>query len=62
MATQQRPSGVLIAEDIYQDTKRQFAEMELINLTLAVIAINSHNRINIAFGAPVGAYHAGQFA
>lgn len=28
---------------------------------MGVIAINSYNRINIAFGAPVGTYQVGMF-
>lgn len=34
---------------------------ELIDLTMAVIAINSWNRINIAFHAAAGTYQVGQY-
>lgn len=51
-----------VPDAIYQETLEQFSEEELIDLTLAVIAINSYNRINIAFRPVVGTYKVGQFA
>lgn len=51
-----------VPDDIYENARAQFSEKELIDLTLGVIAINSYNRINIAFGADVGSYKVGQFA
>lgn len=51
----------LVPEDVYQKAAAQFSETELMDLTIAVIAINSYNRINIAFGARVGTYQVGQF-
>jgi AhpD family alkylhydroperoxidase len=51
----------LVPDDIYNGAKAQFTEQELIELTIAVIAINSYNRMNIAFGAAVGTYQVGQF-
>lgn len=53
-------SGI-VPDEIYIEASQHFSETELIDLTLAVIAINSYNRINIAFGAPVGTYQVGQF-
>jgi len=53
--------GGLVPEDIYFEAGKYFSESELIDLTLAVITINSYNRINIAFGAPVGTYQVGQY-
>ncbi len=53
-------SGI-VPDEIYNEANKYFSELELIDLTLAVIAINSYNRINIAFGAPVGTYQVGQF-
>jgi AhpD family alkylhydroperoxidase len=52
----------LVPDDIYNEAKKHFSEVELIDLTLAVITINSYNRVNIAFGAPVGTYQVGQFS
>jgi len=54
-------NGGLVPDEIYTDAKKHFSEAELIDLTLAVITINSYNRLNIAFGAPVGTYQVGQF-
>jgi AhpD family alkylhydroperoxidase len=51
----------LVPGDIYNEARKHFSETELIDLTLAVITINGYNRINIAFGAPVGTYQVGQF-
>jgi len=53
-----------VDEKVYQDARKQFSEEELVDLTLAVIAINGYNRMNIAFPNPdkVGSYHPGQFA
>ncbi|HEY2582407.1 MAG TPA: carboxymuconolactone decarboxylase family protein [Mucilaginibacter sp.] len=55
-------TAVMVLEEIYNDARKHFSAMELIDLTFAVIAINGYNRINIAFGAPVGTYKVGQFA
>jgi AhpD family alkylhydroperoxidase len=52
----------LVADAVYNEALQHFTEAELIELTMAVIAINSYNRLNIAFGAPVGTYVVGQFA
>ena len=54
-------SGGMVPDDIYAQASQQFSEAELVDLTMAVITINSYNRINIAFGAPVGTYQVGQF-
>ena len=56
------PHGV--DEKTYNDALQQFSEEELIDLTFAVITINSYNRLNIAFPNPqvVGTYSPGQFA
>jgi AhpD family alkylhydroperoxidase len=56
--TQLRDS--LVPDAIYNEALKHFSEKEMIELTMAVIAINSYNRLNIAFGAPVGTYVAGQ--
>jgi AhpD family alkylhydroperoxidase len=53
-----------VADEIYNEALQQFTEEELIDLTFAVITINSYNRVNIAFPNPavVGSYTPGQFA
>ena len=55
-------TGSLVPDEIYTEAIEQFSEEELIDLTMAVNAINIYNRINIAFGAPVGTYVVGQFS
>lgn len=51
-----------VPDDVYQEAIQHFSETELIDLTLAVIAINSYNRINVAFRTPAGGYVVGQHA
>jgi AhpD family alkylhydroperoxidase len=51
-----------VSDETYEIAQKQFSEDELIDLTMAVIAINSYNRLNIAFRATAGTYQPGQFA
>ena len=51
-----------VPDDVYEEALSQFSEEELIDLTMAVIGINSWNRINIAFHTPAGDYVPGQHA
>jgi AhpD family alkylhydroperoxidase len=51
-----------VSDAVYQEARSQFSEEELIDLTMAVIAINSFNRLNIAFRTPAGSYQVGQHA
>jgi AhpD family alkylhydroperoxidase len=53
-----------VDEVTHNEALKQFTEEELIDLTFAVIAINSYNRVNIAFPNPaaVGTYSPGQYA
>jgi AhpD family alkylhydroperoxidase len=43
-------------DDVYRVAHEQFSERELMDLTLAVVAINGWNRICIAFRVEPGAY------
>jgi len=52
----------IVPDEIYEEARQHFSEKELTDITLGVIAINSYNRINIAFGADVGSYQTGMFA
>lgn len=45
-----------VADELYAATRLHFSEKELVDLTLAVIAINSWNRLAISFRATVGNY------
>jgi len=51
-----------VPDDVYEEVLRQFSEEELVDLTMAVIGINSYTRINIAFRTPAGDYVPGQHA
>ena len=48
--------GRQVPEEVYAQARKQFADRDLVNLTVAVTAINSWNRINIAFRTPSGRY------
>ncbi|HEV2068142.1 MAG TPA: carboxymuconolactone decarboxylase family protein [Thermomicrobiales bacterium] len=41
-----------VPDDVFAEARLQFSERELADLTLAVIAINGWNRLNIAFQNP----------
>jgi AhpD family alkylhydroperoxidase len=45
-----------VPDDVYEKTRQHFSEAELVSLTLAVVAINSWNRVAIAFRAVPGSY------
>ncbi len=45
-----------VPDNVYRQAREQFSEAELANLTLAVAAINSWNRLNIAFRREAGNY------
>ncbi len=44
-----------VPDEVYRVAREQFSEAELAYLTLAVIAINGWNRLNVAFRTPVPA-------
>ena len=45
-----------VPDDIYAEARTHFDEKALVDLTLAVIAINGWNRLNVAFRTTVGDY------
>jgi AhpD family alkylhydroperoxidase len=45
-------------DDVYEEARQQFAERELVELTLAIVAINGWNRFAIGFRAAVGGHKA----
>ncbi len=51
-----------VPDEVYERVRKHFSETELINLTLAVVAINSWNRIAISFRAVPGSYERRQKA
>jgi len=50
-----------VPDEVYEIARAQFSEEELIDLTIAVTAINTWNRINIAFRTEPGGYVPGMF-
>jgi AhpD family alkylhydroperoxidase len=48
-----------IPDDAYEEARKCFSEEELVNLTLAIVAINGWNRLLVAFRAVPGNYTAG---
>ena len=47
-----------VPDDVYERVKRDFSEEELVNLTLAIVAINGWNRLSTAFRAVPGSYQS----
>ena len=47
-------------EDVYREVRAQFSEPELVDLTLAIVAINGWNRIATGFRAEPGSYQPGK--
>src|SRR3989304_2109122 len=45
-----------VPDEVYDEARAQFSEEELVNLTLAIVAINGANRLNIAFRTIPGSY------
>jgi AhpD family alkylhydroperoxidase len=50
-----------VSNEVYAKVKKEFSDEELIDLTLVVTAINTWNRINLAFPQAIGTYKVGQF-
>ena len=47
-------AGNDVSDEDFAEAHSQFSEAELANLTLAIVAINSWNRINVGFRTPPG--------
>jgi AhpD family alkylhydroperoxidase len=45
-----------VADEVYEIARRQFSEKELVDLTMAIVAINGWNRLAISFRTPAGTY------
>ena len=45
-----------ITDALYDSARAQFSEKALVDLTMAVIAINGWNRLSMSFGTEVGSY------
>jgi alkylhydroperoxidase family enzyme len=44
------------SDDVYAEARNEFSEQELVNLSLAIIAINGWNRLAIGFRKIPGEY------
>jgi alkylhydroperoxidase family enzyme len=51
-----------VPDEVYEEARNQFTEEELVNLTLALVAINGANRLNIAFRTVPGSHQVRQRA
>jgi AhpD family alkylhydroperoxidase len=49
-----------VPDAVFDQARDQFSDQELADLTLAVVAINGWNRLNIAFRTVPGTYEPGQ--
>jgi AhpD family alkylhydroperoxidase len=47
-------SNAHVPDDVYERARAEFSEQELVDLTYAIITINAHNRLAIAFHRPAG--------
>lgn len=54
-------TGCEVSDGDYELAKEQFSDEELIDLTMTICAINTWNRLNIAFPNKVGSYKVGHF-
>jgi AhpD family alkylhydroperoxidase len=45
-----------VSDELFEQAQQHFSEAELMNLTMAIIAINGWNRIAISFRMEVGSY------
>ena len=43
-------------DELYEEVRQHFNEEELVNLTMAIVAINGWNRLSISFRAEPGTY------
>jgi AhpD family alkylhydroperoxidase len=45
-----------VPDEVYEEARKEFGEVELVNLTIAIAAINSWNRLSVAFRSVPGSY------
>lgn len=51
-----------VPDDVYEEVMKYFTEKEVVDLTLAIIAINGWNRLNVAFRTVAGDYKPKQIS
>lgn len=49
-------AGTRVPDEVFESARRHFSEKELVDLTLAIVAINGWNRLAISFRAEAGSY------
>jgi len=47
-----------VPDEVFERVRAHFSEAQLVDLTLAIVAINGWNRLNIGFQTPAGNYVA----
>jgi AhpD family alkylhydroperoxidase len=45
-----------VPDEVFEEARAQFSEQELVDLSLAIVAINGWNRVAIAFRSEPGTY------
>jgi AhpD family alkylhydroperoxidase len=55
-------SATHVPDEVYERVREQFSEEELVRLSLAIVAINGWNRLNVAARTVPGGYVAGSLA
>jgi AhpD family alkylhydroperoxidase len=53
-------SATRVPDDAYQTARQHFSEEELVNLTMAIVAINGWNRLEVSFRGIPGFYQPKQ--
>jgi AhpD family alkylhydroperoxidase len=48
-----------VPDEVFAEARQHFSDEELVNLSLAIVAVNGWNRLQIAFRADTGAYQPG---
>jgi alkylhydroperoxidase family enzyme len=56
-----RVAGGHVPDDVLVWAREHFSEEELVDLTIAIVATNGFNRLNISFRPEVGDYRPGMF-
>ncbi|HMH05935.1 MAG TPA: hypothetical protein VK579_04560 [Terriglobales bacterium] len=49
-----------VPDEVYNEVRQYFSDQELVNLSVAVVAINGWNRLAISFCSEAGTYQPGK--
>ncbi|MFG6177694.1 carboxymuconolactone decarboxylase family protein [Halomonas sp. THAF12] len=50
-----------LGDGLLAELRRHFSDKQIVDLTMAIVAINGWNRLSVGFGAEAGSYTPGQF-